>query len=98
MQNGHMATRPTGCRPFAAKDGTPCLAFVDAAAAAFAIAAIARGLVTQRIEAGLTQKELARRAGVRLETVCRLEGGKQRPTRETVPRLDRALRAAGARE
>jgi DNA-binding XRE family transcriptional regulator len=47
-------------------------------ALAFADAAIARKLVTRRIRAGLTQTELARRSGVRLETICRLEGGKHR--------------------
>ncbi len=59
---------------------------------------IARSIISRRIRAGLTQKELARRAGVRLETVCRVEGGKQKPSRETILRLDRVLNAAGARE
>ena len=57
----------------------------------FARAAIARKLVSRRIQAGWTQKELARRAGVRLETISRLEGGKHSPTRETMTRLDQAL-------
>jgi DNA-binding XRE family transcriptional regulator len=65
-------------------------------ALAFADAAIARKLVSRRIKAGLTQKELAKRAGVRLETVCRLEGGRHAPTRETISRLDAALTKAGA--
>ena len=55
---------------------------------------IARSLISDRIRAGLTQKELARRAGVRLETVCRIENGKQKPSRETMLRLDKALLAA----
>ena len=59
---------------------------------------IARSIISRRIRAGLTQKELARRAGVRLETVSRVEGAKQKPSRETVLRLDKALNAAGARE
>lgn len=59
---------------------------------------IARSLISRRIRAGLTQKELAKRAGVRLETVCRVEGGKQKPSRETILRLDKALSAAGASE
>lgn len=59
---------------------------------------VARSIISRRIRAGLTQKELAKRAGVRLETVCRVEGGKQKPSRETVLRLDKALIAAGARE
>jgi DNA-binding XRE family transcriptional regulator len=57
----------------------------------FADAAIARKLISRRIKAGLTQKELAKRAGVRLETICRLESGKHAPTRETVARIDAAL-------
>ena len=59
---------------------------------------IARSLISRRIRAGLTQKNLAKRGGVRLETVCRVEGGKQKPSRETILRLDKALNAAGARE
>lgn len=57
---------------------------------------IARSIISSRIRLGLTQKELARRAGVRLETVCRIESGKQKPSRETVIRLDKAIKAAGA--
>lgn len=59
---------------------------------------IARKIISRRIKAGLTQKELAGRAGVRLETVCRVESAKQRPSRETILRLDAALDAAGATE
>jgi DNA-binding XRE family transcriptional regulator len=65
-------------------------------AIAFANAAIGRDLVTRRIAAGWTQKELAKRAGVRLETISRLEAGKHAPTRETMTRLDGALKKAGA--
>lgn len=57
---------------------------------------IARSLISDRIRVGLTQKELARRAGVRLETVCRIESGKQKPSRETILRLDKAIKAAEA--
>lgn len=59
---------------------------------------IARKFVARRMKTGLTQKELARRAGVRLETICRVEGGKQRPNRETILRIDAALKEAGAAE
>lgn len=58
-------------------------------------ALIARKIVTHRIKAGLTQKELSRRAGIRLETVCRIEGGKQKPNRETILRIESALAKAG---
>lgn len=63
-------------------------------ALAFADAAIARKLISRRIRAGLTQKELAKRAGIRLETICRLEGGKHAPTRETIARINAALTKA----
>ena len=65
-------------------------------AVAFADVAIAPKLISRRIKAGLTQKELARRAGVRLETICRLEAAKHSPTRETLTRIDAALTKAGA--
>jgi DNA-binding XRE family transcriptional regulator len=52
---------------------------------------IARELVNDRIRHGWTQTELARRAGVRLETISRLESGKHVPRRETLLKLDRAL-------
>lgn len=68
----------------------------NADAVAFGRAAIARRLVARRIHAGWTQKELARKAGVRLETISRLEGGKHSPTHETMTRLDEALTNVGA--
>lgn len=57
-------------------------------------ALIARKIITRRIQAGLTQVELARRAGVRMETISRLESAKQMPRRETILRIDTALKAA----
>ncbi len=52
---------------------------------------IARDLVNDRIRHGWTQTELARRAGVRLETICRIESGKHAPRQETLLKLDRVL-------
>ena len=63
-------------------------------ALAFADAAIARKLISRRIRAGLTQKELAKISGVRIETISRIEGGKNSPTRETMARIDNALTKA----
>jgi len=63
-------------------------------AVAFARVAIARTIIRQRQAAGLTQQELARLAGVRQETICRLESGKQAPTKGTVAKIDRALKRA----
>ena len=54
-------------------------------------ASIARELVAQRIKRGWTQTELARRSGVRLETISRIEGGKHIPRRETLLKLDAVL-------
>jgi DNA-binding XRE family transcriptional regulator len=72
--------------PRAAKDGS--VPAVD-----FARADIAREVVRRRIAAGMTQQELARRVGVRPETISRLEAGKHLPRNETMVRIDRALPA-----
>jgi transcriptional regulator with XRE-family HTH domain len=49
-------------------------------------------LRSARMSAGLTQRELARRAGTAQSVVARLEGGEASPTWETLVRL---LAAAG---
>jgi DNA-binding XRE family transcriptional regulator len=58
-------------------------------------AILAQQIARRRRVAGWTQAELAERAGVRQETVSRLEGGKHAPNVRTVDRIDRALREAG---
>ena len=63
-------------------------------ALAFMDATIARSLIRRRIEAGLTQKALAKLSGLRLETISRVESDKHTPTRETVLRLNAALKRA----
>ena len=63
-------------------------------ALACARVSIARSIVQERRAAGLTQEELARLAGVRQETICRLESGKYSPTVRTIAKIDRALQAA----
>jgi DNA-binding XRE family transcriptional regulator len=62
-----------------------------------ATVSIARTIIRQRKAAGLTQEELARRAGVRQETICRLESGKYSPTVRTIDKIDRALQKAANR-
>jgi ribosome-binding protein aMBF1 (putative translation factor) len=56
---------------------------------------IARDLASERIRRGWTQTELARRSGVRLETISRIESGKHIPRQETLLKLDRALAQPG---
>jgi ribosome-binding protein aMBF1 (putative translation factor) len=63
-------------------------------AVAFARASIAREIITRRLAAGWTQERLARKAGVRVETVSRLEGAKHHPQQATIDKIDRALTAA----
>jgi DNA-binding XRE family transcriptional regulator len=60
-------------------------------AAAFILASIAREIVADRKSAGLTQQELAKRAGIRQETLSRIESGKHPPTMKTLKKIDRAL-------
>jgi transcriptional regulator with XRE-family HTH domain len=56
---------------------------------------LARTIIERRKAAGWTQEELARAAGVRQETVSRLETGKHAPNIRTVDRIDLALKSAG---
>jgi DNA-binding XRE family transcriptional regulator len=60
----------------------------------YARASLARKLIRRRQAAGLTQVELARRAGIRPETLNRLEQGRHTPSIATVDKLDRALTEA----
>ena len=59
-------------------------------------AVLARKLIKRRVTAGWTQAELAERAGVRVETISRLEGGKHRPHPSTIVKLDAAFEQVGA--
>ncbi len=67
-------------------------------ALATADAIIARKIIRGRRALGLTQVELARRAGIRPETLNRLEQGKHMPTIATIDKIDRALKEAGQTE
>ena len=66
-------------------------------AALFARVSVARSIVTERKALGLTQQSLAKLAGVRQETLSRLESGKHSPTVRTVEKIDRALQRAARR-
>src|SRR5438105_5009938 len=57
-------------------------------AAAYILASIAREVAADRRAAGLTQQELAERAGVRQETLSRIESGKHTPTLSTLRKIE----------
>lgn len=79
--------------PKADKDGTM-------PAVEFSRISLARKLIRDRLDAGLSQKDLAKAAGIRVETLCRIEGGKHTASIPTVDKIDRALKKAarGARK
>jgi DNA-binding XRE family transcriptional regulator len=57
-------------------------------------ALMARDIIRARRKLGLSQAELARRAGIRPETLNRIEQAKRSPSVATLRRIARALRAA----
>ena len=72
--------------PSAAADGT-----IDALA--YSRASIARDIIRDRERLNLTQAELARRAGIRPETLNRIERMKTSPATRILERIDKALAA-----
>ena len=60
----------------------------------YARASLARNILRGRVEAGLTQMELAKLAGIRNETLCRLERGQHTPSVATIARIEQALKQA----
>ena len=58
-------------------------------------AIIARQVIRDRKAVGWTQAELANRAGVRQETISRIETGKHSPGLKTMAKIDRAFKKAG---
>jgi ribosome-binding protein aMBF1 (putative translation factor) len=60
----------------------------------FARASIGRTLIRRRQAAGLSQQALARRAGVRQETISRIESGKHTVTVRVIDKIDKALNRA----
>lgn len=55
---------------------------------------LARRLIRDRRAVGLTQVELARRAGIAAESLNRIEKGKLTPTMPTLQKIDQALEQA----
>ncbi len=64
-------------------------------AIAYGRALLGRRIVAARNRAGWTQAELARRAGVRKETIHRSEAGKNNPDESTFAKIEKALAATG---
>jgi len=64
-------------------------------AVAFTRASIARGLVQDREQVGLTQKQLADAAGIRVEILNRAERGVTVPSVRTLSKIEAALKKAG---
>jgi DNA-binding XRE family transcriptional regulator len=66
-------------------------------AIAFAQATIARSIVRDRKKVGLTQRQLADAAGIRVEVLNRAERGVVVPSVRTLTKIENALRRAGLR-
>ncbi len=60
----------------------------------YATASLARKLILHRRRLGLTQVEVARRAGIRAETLNRIEKAKVTPSERTVRKIDEVFRQA----
>jgi DNA-binding XRE family transcriptional regulator len=56
-------------------------------------AVLARDIISDRERVGWTQAELARRAGIRVETLNRIETGKHTPSVASIEKIDAALQA-----
>jgi ribosome-binding protein aMBF1 (putative translation factor) len=67
-----------------AKGNRPALEYIQVS--------IARDIIKERRALGLSQLQLAELAGLRQETLSRLESGKHSPTVRTVDKIDRALK------
>jgi DNA-binding XRE family transcriptional regulator len=61
-------------------------------------ASMGRKLIARRQAVGLTQKALAIAAGVRVETLNRVEKAKVTPDTATILKIDKALRRAETRK
>ncbi|MBI3117798.1 MAG: helix-turn-helix transcriptional regulator [Candidatus Hydrogenedentes bacterium] len=65
-------------------------------ARAFGLASIAREIITRRLAAGWTQEQLAQKAGVRVETLSRIERAKHHPQQATLAKIEQVFTKAGA--
>ncbi len=60
-------------------------------------AQMARSLIRDRKTLGWSQQELAERAGIRQESISRIESGKHTPTVRTMTKIDKAIKAEESR-
>jgi DNA-binding XRE family transcriptional regulator len=60
----------------------------------YAKASLSRKIIRDRVAAGLNQRQLAAQAGIRFETLCRIETGRHTPSVATIQKIDRALTQA----
>jgi DNA-binding XRE family transcriptional regulator len=67
-------------------------------AVAYGRATIARSIIKDRLAAGMTQKALADAAGVRIDTINRIEKGKVTSDTKTIMKIDRVLNRAKAKQ
>ena len=63
-------------------------------AAEYARASLARKIIRGRVEAGLTQRALAKLAGMSFEHLCRVEGGRHTPSVAMIVKIEQALKGA----
>ncbi len=67
-------------------------------AVAYGRASVARSIIKDRVAVGMTQKTLAAAAGIRIETLNRIEQGKVTPDSRTIEKIDRALNRAKTKQ
>ncbi len=60
----------------------------------YARASMAKSIIQDRVKLGLSQKELANKAGIRVETLCRIENGRHTASVSTIEKIDRVLKPA----
>jgi DNA-binding XRE family transcriptional regulator len=83
---GHPIESDSSLPPLPAPDGNG-----NYPAIAYGRALLARRIVAARNLAGWSQAELARRAGLRKETIHRIEAGKNNPDESTFIKIEKAL-------
>ena len=62
----------------------------------YARGSLARKIIQARSAAGLSQRQLALQAGVRVETLCRIETGKHTPSVTTIEKIEHVLKQAAS--